>query len=343
MNDTLIAVDLAKDIFEIAVSHRPGKVAECYRPRRAKLLAFFAQRPKATVIMEACGSAHHWARKIQQLGHDVVLLPPHLVKPYVRRNKTDRADAKGLLEAYRNEQIRPVPVKSVQQQTLTMLHRLRSGWMAAKVARMNTLRGLLRELGLFIPKGAKNVVPHVWVFIEDADSGVPDALRSTFAEACREIRDIEERIKGTERQLEALAGQMPTVQQLRTVPGVGLLTATALVGFIGDARRFPSGRHFASYLGITPREFSSGSRRHLGRISKMGDVYVRMLLIHGARSVLMHAKKMGQLDRLRQWALDVEKRTNHNKAATALANKLARIVWAVWKDHRTFQVIPVAA
>ncbi len=319
MKDTLIAVDLAKDTFEIAVSHRPGKVDEGRRLRRPKFLAFFAQRPKATVIMEACGTAHYWARKIQGLGHDVILLPPHLVRPYVRRNKTDRADAKGLLEAYRNEQIRAVPIKSVQQQTLTMLHRLRSGWLSEKVARLNALRGLLRELGLFIPVGAKNVVPHVWAFIEDAESGVPDALRPTFAEACQEIREIEERIKNIERQLEALARQIPIVQQLRTIPGVGLLTATALVGFIGDARRFPSGRHFASYLGITPREFSSGSRRHLGRISKMGDAYIRMLLIHGARSILMHAKRTNQIDRLRQWALEVEKRTNHNKAATALA------------------------
>jgi transposase len=319
VKDTLIAVDLAKDTFEIAVSHRPGKVDEGRRLRRPKFLAFFAQRPKATVIMEACGTAHYWARKIQGLGHDVILLPPHLVRPYVRRNKTDRADAKGLLEAYRNEQIRAVPIKSVQQQTLTMLHRLRSGWLSEKVARLNALRGLLRELGLFIPVGAKNVVPHVWAFIEDAESGVPDALRPTFAEACQEIREIEERIKNIERQLEALARQIPIVQQLRTIPGVGLLTATALVGFIGDARRFPSGRHFASYLGITPREFSSGSRRHLGRISKMGDAYIRMLLIHGARSILMHAKRTNQIDRLRQWALEVEKRTNHNKAATALA------------------------
>lgn len=343
MNDTLIAVDLAKNVFEIAVSHRPGKVDDGCRLKRPKFLAFFAQRPKATVIMEACGSAHYWARKIQGLGHDVVLLPPHLVRPYVRRNKTDRADAKGMLEAYRNEQIRPVPIKSVQQQTLTMLHRLRSGWLAEKVARLNALRGLLRELGLFIPVGAKNVVPHVWAFIEDAESGVPDALRSTFAEAGQEIREIEERIKKVERQLEALARQIPTVEQLRTIPGVGLLTATALVGFIGDARRFPSGRHFASYLGITPREFSSGSRRHLGRISKMGDAYIRMLLIHGARSVLMHAKRTDQIDRLRQWALEVEKRTNHNKAATALANKMARIIWAVWRQDREFRVIPVAA
>ncbi len=241
--------------------------------------------------MEACGSAHYWGRRIEALGHRVVLLPPHHVRPYVRGNKTDRTDAKGILEASRNEDIRPVPVKTVAQQVLTSLHRLRSGWMTERTARLNTLRGLLRELGVFIPVGAREVVPAVWALIEDADSDLPDALRPIFAEACHEIREIEARIKQVERQLEAMAEQLPSVEYLRTIPGIGLLTATALVAFIGDIRRFPSGRHLASYLGLTPREYSSGLKRNLGRISKRGDGYLRTLLIHGARSVLLHARK----------------------------------------------------
>jgi len=341
-NDTRIAVDVAKAVFEIAISDRPGHVSRRERLPRGQFLAFMAQQPEATVVMEACGSAHHWGRKIQGLGHRIVLLPPHHVRPYIRRNKTDRTDAKGILEASRNEEIRPVPVKTVGQQVLTSLHRLRSGWMTERTARLNALRGLLRELGVFIPMGAREVVPAVWSLIEDADSDLPEALRPIFAEACREIREIETRIKQVECQLEVTAEQLPAVEYLRTIPGVGLLIATAFVAFIGDIRRFPSGRHFASYLGLTPREYSSGLKRHLGRISKRGDGYLRTLLIHGARSVLMHARRQ-QPDRLREWANKLAQTHVHNKAAVAVANKLARIVWAVWRHERPFALMAKAA
>jgi transposase len=341
-NDTRIGVDVAKAVFEVAVSDRPGHVSRRERPTRGQFLAFMAQQPAATVVMEACGSAHHWGRKLQSLGHRVILLPPHHVRPYIRRNKTDRTDAKGIREASRNEEIRPVPVKTVAQQVLTSLHRLRSGWMLERTARLNALRGLLRELGVFIPVGAREVVPTVWGLIEDADSELPDALRAVFAEACREIREIEARVKQVERQLEAVAEQMPAVEHLRTIPGIGLLIATALVAFIGDIRRFPSGRHLASYLGLTPREYSSGLKRNPGRISKRGDGYLRTLLIHGARSVLVHARRQ-QPDRLREWANNLAKTHVHNKAAVAVANKLTRIVWAVWFHERPFVFIPKAA
>lgn len=341
-NDTRIAVDLAKTVFEVAVSHTPGQVSKVARLRRAQFLEFFAQQPPATVVMEACGSAHNWARRIEQLGHRVVLLPPHLVRPYVKGNKTDRTDAKGILEASRNEDIHPVPIKTLAQQVLTSLHRLRQGWMAERTARLNALRGLLREFGIFIPVGADKVVPAVWPLIEDAESELPDAMREPLAAACREIRDIEARVKMVERQLEAMAEQIPSVVDLLTIPGIGLLTATALVAFIGDARRFPSGRHLASYLGLTPREFSSGLKRYLGRISKRGDGYLRMLLIHGARSVLHHANRQ-QHDRLRTWAHELSKTHVHNKVAVAVANKLARIVWAVWSRHQPYQALRPAA
>jgi transposase len=281
-------------------------------------------------------------REIQKLGHRVVLLPPHHVRPYIRRNKTDRTDAKGILEASRNDDIRPVPVKTVNQQVLTSLHRLRSGWMLERTARLNALRGLLRELGVFIPVGSREVVPAAWALIEDADSNLPDALRPIFAEACREIREIEARVRLVEQQLGSIAKQLPAVEHLQTIPGVGLLTSTALVGFIGDIQRFPSGRHFASYLGLTPREYSSGLKRNLGRISKRGDGYLRTLLIHGARSVLVHARKQ-QPDRLREWANQLAKTHVQNKAAVAVANKLARIVWAVWKHEKPFALMARAA
>ena len=344
MNSTTIAVDVAKSVFEVAVSVEPGRVRECHRLSREGFGRFLAEQPPATVLMEACGSAHHWARRAQAHGHRVVLVPPHVVRPYVVRNKTDRTDTKGLLEAFRNDEVRPVPVKSPTQQALAALHRLRSTWLATRTARLNTLRGLLREFGLVIPVGARHVVPHVRALLEDADAAVPGLLRPALAEAVQEIGELEARIRTVERQLETAAAESLVVGQLRTIPGLGLLTATALVATVGDVQRFPSGRHFASYLGLTPREHSSGSRRHLGAISKRGDRYLRMLLIHGARAVLWHAKTKTAAppDRLRAWALQLERLRGHNKAAVALANKLARIAWAVWKRGQVFTVHPAA-
>jgi transposase len=308
-------------------------VVERHRLSRGQFSRFLAEQAPATVVMEACGTAHFWGREAGARGHRVVLLPPHAVRPYVLRNKTDGADAKGLLEALRNDDVRPVPVKSVDQHVLAGLHRLRSAWMATRTARLNTLR----ELGFSIPVGARQVLPHVGALVSDADSGLPGALRPVLAEAAREIRELEARVREVERALETMARGSEILVRLRTIPGVGLLTATALVAFVGDVQRFPSGRHFASYLGLTPRESSSGLRRRLGAISKRGDPYLRMLLIHGARSVLLHAKKKtAEHDRLRTWALDRERARGHNKAAVALANKLARIVWAVWRSERAY-------
>ena len=333
MEHTTIAVDLAKSVFQVAVSHRPGHLDEERRLSRDRFLAFFAQRPPATIVLEACGSAHYWARQLQPLGHAVRLLPAHDVRPYVRRNKTDRTDAKGLLEANRNEEI-PVPVKTIEHQAIASVHRLRSTWLATRTARLNTLRGLLREFGIFIPTGSQRVVPRMRALHEDP--AVPPLLHATLAAACDEIERLESNMRAVERQLAALADDMPDVQLLQTVPGVGLITATALVALVTDIRRFPSGRHFASFLGLTPREDSSALRRRLGAISKQGDVYVRMLLTHGARSLVWHAKAAGRPTSLQQWAMQTELRRGRNVAAVAMANKLARIVWAVWVQQRPF-------
>ena len=335
MEHTTIAVDLAKSVFQIAVSHRPGRVDEERRLSRDRFLMFFAQQPPATVIFEACGSAHHWARQLQPFGHTVRLLPAHDVRRYVRRNKTDRTDTKGILEAHRNEDIHPVPVKSVEDQAVASLHRLRSTWLATRTARLNTIRGLLREFGIFIPVGAHHVVPQVRTLLSE-DASIPTLLRSTLASACDEIAVLEANMRAVERQLAALAPAMADVVLLQTVPGVGLITATALVALITDIRRFPSGRHFASFLGLTPREDSSALRRRLGAISKQGEVYLRMLLTHGARSFLWHAKAAVPPSMLQHWAVETEQRRGHNVATVAVANKLARIVWAVWTEQRPF-------
>lgn len=341
---TVIAVDIAKAVFELAVSNTPGDVAYTRRLSRAAFLHFFQGLPPAIVTMEACGSAHYWAREIRSLGHSVELIPPHLVRPYVTRNKTDRADAKGILEARRNTEIRFVPVKTLDQQVVGSIHRFRSGWIRARTAQINTLRGLLRELGLIIPVGVAKVVPAVRLLLEDADSNIPEALRSLLSLACNEIESLDARIRETERELEAVSDANPEVGRIRSIPGIGLLTGTALAAFVGDVKRFRSSRRFASYLGLTPRERSSGLRHRYGRISKRGDSYLRLLLIHGARSVLGHATRAKtQHDPLRAWAVSLYKRTNHNKATVAIANKLARIVWAVWSRDGAYRSAPVTA
>ena len=336
MEHTTIAVDLAKSVFQVAVSRRAGRVDEERRLTRERFVAFFAQQPPATVVFEACGSAHYWARQLQPFGHTLRLLPAHDVRRYVRRNKTDRTDTKGMLEANRNEEIYPVPVKTIEQQAIASLHRLRSTWLATRTARLNTLRGLLREFGIFIPVGAHRVVPRVRELVAESTDSVPVAVRCALAHACAELEVIDTNMRDTERQLTALARQLPDVTLLQTVPGVGVLTATALLALVGDIRRFRSGRHLASFLGLTPREDSSAGRRRLGAISKQGDVYVRMLLTHGARSFVWHAKTTAHPTALQQWAVQTEQRRGHNIATVAVANKLARIVWAVWVQQRPF-------
>lgn len=270
MQDTTIAVDLAKSVFEVAVSHSPGKVSQRHRLSRRRFRHFLAHQAPATVVMEACGTAHYWAREAQARGHQVRLLPARDVARHVRGNKTDRSDTKGILEADRNEDVRPVPVKTREQQALMSLHRMRSTWVATRTGRLNTLRGLLRELGIVIPVGARQVLPQVWAQISAANSAVPESLRSVLAEAAREITELEGRIAEVERQLEGIARPSDVVRRYRTIPGIGLLTATALAGSVGTLQRFPSGRHFASSLGLTPREASSGTTRRLGSITKLG-------------------------------------------------------------------------
>jgi transposase len=333
---TTIAIDLAKSVFEVGISERPGHLKQTSRLSREQLAEFIAKQPRATVIMEACGSSHYWGRKFQEYGHQVRLLPPLAVRPYVQRSKTDRTDVKGMLEASRNTAIKAVPVKTESQQQLTALHRVRAGWMSTRTKRINTLRGLLREFGIVFPTGAKALLGRVGETIEDADTPISMGIRDVLNELLKEIRELEERIESVEKQLKAIAAQTPVIERLRTIPGVGLLTATALVGFVGEAGRFPSGRHLASYLGLTPREHSSGSRRHMGRISKHGDTYLRTLLIHGGRSVVSAARRKKDHDRLRKWVIGVAERRGNNKAAVAAGNKLARIVWAVWTGGKRF-------
>jgi transposase len=296
--------------------------------------------------MEACGTAHYWGRVAQAHGHRVTLIPPAYVRPYVRRNKTDRADAEAILEAVRSGQVPGVAVKRVEQQALVALHRVREQWMTTRTSRINTLRGILREHGLLLPAGARAALQAVPTILENAEMSLPRHLRQILTSVHAEVRAIEERIAELERELRVLADADPVVTRLRTIPGIGLLTATALVGTVGHIGAFRRARQFASWLGLTPREHSSGQRRHLGGISKRGDVYLRCLLTHCARSVLVtaqrHRRGAKPLARLHEWALSVRERRGHNKATIAVANKLGRIVWAVWQKDVPFGVSAAA-
>jgi transposase len=338
MDATTVAVDLAKDIFEVAMANRAGRILDRKRLTRRQFERYLDElAPGTEVIMEACGTAHYWGRRCVARGLRPRLLPVQYVRPYVRRNKTDRTDTEAMLEASRCGEIRSVPVKTVEQQTLQALHRVRTQWQAARTARINVVRGLLREQGLPIPVGARTVLARVAAILEDADAPLPDLLRHTVGLVVDEIRALETRIATIDQQLARVATEHPIAQRLQQIPGVGVLTATALVGAVGHIHAFRRGREFASWLGLTPRESSTGGRRYLGGISKRGDVYLRCLLTHGARAVLLTAQRTARtaphrLTRLQQWAVTTAARRGHNKAAIAVANKMARIIWAVW--HR---------
>lgn len=335
MNATTVAIDLAKEVFELAFADSAGRILERKRLSRRAFAHCLENRPPLEVVMEACGSAHYWARRLEGMGHAVRLLPARDVRPYVRRNKTDRADAAGLIEAARCGQIDPVPVKTPRQQGLQALHRVREQLKAQRTATINLVRGLLREFGVAVPAGAAMLPAAVRAALEDGENDLPMSLRATLAEQLERIQRLSADMAAIERRLEEEAEHDIAVQRYRTVPGVGLLTATALRAGAGDLARFRSGRHLAAWLGLVPREHSSGHQRRLGKITKRGDGYLRTLLIHGGRAVLRAAslrRRAGQpLDALQAWALELQQRQGHNKAAVALANKLARRLWAL--DH----------
>jgi transposase len=340
-------VDLAKTVFEVAIADRLWHIGARHRFNRRQFTHFLATTSPTHVVMEACGTAHYWGRFAQEHGHTVTLLPPAYVRPYVRRNKTDRTDAEALLEATRSGQIPSVPVKGVRQQTLVALHRIREQWMSTRTARINTIRGILREQGLLLPAGAGPALRAIPAILEDAETSLASSLCHMISLIATEVRQLEDRIGALERELRALADADLVATRLREIPGIGLLTATALVGTVGHIHAFRRARQFASWLGLTPREYSSGVRRRLGGISKRGDVYLRCLLTHGARAVLhaAHRRATAQepLTRLHQWALTVQARRGHNKATIAVANKLGRIVWAVWTRDVEFDPRPAVA
>ena len=341
MNATTVAVDLAKSVFQIAEADAQGRIIGSHRLTRGQFERFFANRAAGQIVMEACGSAHHWARSLQAQGLTVRLLPPTRVRPYCARNKTDAADCAALLRANGDPGIREVPVKSIEQQALQALHRTRSQWMACRTQRINALRGFCREFGLPVAAGAKTALQAIGCLVADSAAPLPALLRPTMQALLLEIAQLQQRIAQIERELRNVAANSLACRLLLSIPGVGLLSATALVAAVGtDLAQFRSGRQLAAWLGLTPREHSSGSTRRLGAITRAGDRYLRTLLTHGARSVLQAAARVQASGRqctgLKAWALAVRQRTNQNKATCALANKLARICYATLRQGQPF-------
>jgi transposase len=341
MNLTTAAVDLAKNVYQVAIADASSRGVEQHRLSRAQFERFFANRRVDRVVMEACGSAHHFARTLAARGIEVILLPAQYVRAYVRRNKTDAADACALLEAARASDIRAVRVKSVEQQALQTLHRSRSLWMGTRTSRINALRGFCREFGLHVPVGARTGLEAMARAVADDRSPIPALLRPTLQQLLDEIRVLEARIAQLERQLRAAAAESTACKLLMSIPGVGLLSATAIAAATsGSVAHFTDARHFASWFGLTPKEHSSGGTRRLGHISKQGDKYLRMLLTHGARAVLraaaVAASRGDELTGIRAWAIELQRRSNHNKATCALANKMARICYGVLRDQQPF-------
>ncbi|MEC9378049.1 MAG: IS110 family transposase [Candidatus Latescibacterota bacterium] len=338
MDTTTIGVDLAKHVFQLSLAGESGHIVDRRRLSRRHFQQFLAEHGRAEVVMEACATAHHWARSAEAHGHTVRLLHPKYVRPYVRRSKTDTADADALVRASKDPDLHPVPVKSVDQQALQGLHRIRSQWVDTRRQRISLVRALLAEFGVQLPAGATAIVSKLRQAVEVAPTLLADSLNTVIDE----IAELEARINQIDRQLKQVARENETIQRLLTIPGVGVITATAMVGSVPDIHAFQRARKFSAWLGLTPREYSSGQTRRLGSISKQGDRYLRMMLVHGARSALLTAHRQARkgdehLTPLQRWVLDVERRTNHNKATVALANKMARILWCVWTREEDYR------
>jgi transposase len=319
----IIGVDLSKKVFQVALADTQRRIHSRQRLTRAKFIGLMVNQPSSVVVMEACGSAQYWARRLREMGHTPTLLPAQHVRAYVRGNKTDAADAAALVQASGCEDIKAVALKTVDQQVLQQLHRFRSRWVQGRTSRINGLRGSLREFGIDIPKGAAAGLAAIREALEIPDNGLPDALRPLIQQVLKEIEELGEQIKNTQRTLQALTAEDEVVRRMRTTPGVGLIVATAARAAINDIHRFPSGRFVAAWLGLTAKEHSSGEIRRMGGISKRGDVYLRTQLIHGARALLVAAKvaqnKGRPLDRLRSWALTTQARIGTNVSASLTA------------------------
>jgi transposase len=331
VHSTTIGIDLAKSTFQVHGTDEHGKPVLRKALKRSELVKFFTQLQPCLIGMEASGSAHFWARKLTAAGHTVKLMAPQFVKPYVKTNKSDARDAEAICEAVGRQNMRFVSIKTCEQQALLALHRARQGFVRARTAQGNQIRGLLAEFGLVMPKGNLYLERKLPEILEDAGNGLPGMSRELFARLLEHFRHINTQVRELEARIKAWHRDDSASQRLEAIPGVGPLSASALVASIGNAKNFKNGRQLSAWLGLVPRQHSTGGKPTLLGISKRGDVYLRTLLIHGARAVLRRA------DPKLHWGAALAVRRNTNVAAVALANKNARVIWAMLAHGRSFQ------
>lgn len=327
MHTTTLGIDLAKNVFQLHGVDARGRAVLSRRVKRQQLLDTVANLPACVIGMEACGSAHYWGRAFEQLGHCVKLMSPRYVRPYVKTNKNDRRDAEAICEAVGRPTMRFVSIKTVEQADMQALHRTRSLFVKHRTAVINQIRGLLAEYGLVIAQSPEKVRPAVVRFLDDAESGLTACARDTFSELYEQLKELDSRIERVTHRIERVYRTHPVCRKLAAVPGIGPLTATALLATVGRPQAFQNGRHLAAWLGLVPRQYSSGGKEIFGGISKRGSRYVRTLLIHGARAVVQRAAR--RTDTQGQWLCTLMRRKGTNVAAVALANKNARVIWAM--------------
>ena len=334
MKITTLGIDLAKSVFHLVGLDEKGHNVMKKKVSRKDLASTIQNIPPCRIAMEACGSASFWGRKFQAMGHTVILIPPQYVKPFVRTNKNDWQDAGAICEASLRPSIPTVPIKTEESQDLQSLHRARQLLIEFRTATINHVRGILAEYGIVLKVSAAKVEDELTRLLNDPDdTRISPFLKETLHAMATELSGLCEKLEAYDRRISAFAKKNPVCQRLMSVPGVGVLTATVLIAIVGDPFRFKNGRHFAAYIGLVPRQHSSGGKNVLLGISKRGDTYLRTLLIHGGRSVVRSVQNLasgGQELRGRNaWISDVTLRRGYNRAAVAVANKNARVIWVL--------------
>ena len=326
---TTVGLDLAKHVFQIHAVDADGKIVIATALRRRDVLSFFDALPPSVIGLEACGSAHHWARELVKLGHDARLMPPSYVKAYVRRQKNDAADAAAICEAVTRPSMRFVSIRSIDNQAVLMHHKVREILVSQRTQALNALRGHLAEVGVIAAQGANGAYALAAAILE-GDSSIPLCVRNALAPIVRQLQTLNDEIAASDRAIMGLAKTNETARRLMSVPGIGPITASAIAASVQDVGAFSGPREFAAFLGLTPRQNSSGGKERLGRVSKMGNRYLRKLLVVGAHAVLFHRRS--HQDGLRTWAAKLMETKPFKLVAVAIANKLARIAFALMRD-----------
>ena len=335
MKITTVGIDLAKNVFQIHAVNKHGKVVVKKQIKRNQVIPFFTNLEPCLVGMEACGGAHYWARKLEQLGHTAKLMAPQFVKPYVKTNKNDAADAEAICEAVTRPSMRFVSIKNGEQQALLSVHRARQGFVKARTAQANQIRGLLTEYGILIPQGIRHISKRLPEILEDGENNLPGVFRQLLQRLGEHLKELARQVDELEAQIQVWHRENVASQKLAQIPGIGPITASALVATIGNAKCFKNGRQLAAWLGLVPRQHSSGGKPTLLGISKRGDAYLRTLLIHGARAVIRVAENKPNHEG--SWLGQLMERRSKNVAAVALANKNARTVWALLAHDRNYE------